>query len=50
MNSAFPSLTNIQPIANDTDYAAALARVSPLVDLDPAPDTPEFDELKCSPR
>ena len=36
---------NIHPIRNEVDYAAALARVSPLVDLDPAPDTPEFDEL-----
>jgi HTH-type transcriptional regulator / antitoxin HigA len=35
----------IQPIKTDADYRAVLAEVSALVDLDPAPDTPEADRL-----
>ncbi|KVE26453.1 transcriptional regulator [Burkholderia singularis] len=36
---------NIQPIRTDADYKAALAAVSALVDADPAPGTPEGDQL-----
>jgi HTH-type transcriptional regulator / antitoxin HigA len=35
----------IQPIRTKADYKAALAIVSKLVDKDPAPGTPEGDQL-----
>ncbi|WP_415750447.1 helix-turn-helix domain-containing protein [Burkholderia sp. BCC1993] len=37
---------DIHPIRTAADYKAALKAVSALVDLDPAPDTPEGDELE----
>jgi HTH-type transcriptional regulator / antitoxin HigA len=36
---------DIHPIRTESDYAAALAAVSVLVDADPAPGTPEGDAL-----
>jgi HTH-type transcriptional regulator / antitoxin HigA len=36
---------NIHPIRTQSDYSAALAAISVLVDADPAPDTPEGDAL-----
>jgi HTH-type transcriptional regulator/antitoxin HigA len=36
---------DIHPIRTEADYRAALRRVSALVDLDPAPGTPEGDAL-----
>jgi HTH-type transcriptional regulator/antitoxin HigA len=37
---------DIRPLYTEDDYEAALARVSALVDLDPATRTPEGDELE----
>jgi HTH-type transcriptional regulator/antitoxin HigA len=37
---------NIHPIRTKADYEAALKAVSVLVDMDPAPDTPEGDQLE----
>ncbi|WP_175837046.1 helix-turn-helix domain-containing protein [Burkholderia anthina] len=37
---------DIHPIRTEADYNAALKAVSALVDLDPAPGTPEGDELE----
>ncbi|RQR49713.1 transcriptional regulator [Burkholderia sp. Bp9140] len=37
---------DIHPIRTEADYKAALKAVSALVDLDPAPGTPEGDELE----
>lgn len=36
----------IRPIRTEADYKAALREVSPLIDLDPAPDTPEGERLE----
>lgn len=36
----------VRPLHNQDDYKVALARASELVDLDPAPTTPEGDELE----
>lgn len=36
---------DIHPLRTDADYLAALASASALVDLDPAPGTPEGDRL-----
>lgn len=36
---------NIRPIRTEDDYKAALREVSPLIDLDPHPDTPEGQRL-----
>jgi len=36
----------VHPIRTDADYRAALAVVSDLIDLDPAPDTPEGGRLE----
>ena len=36
---------NIRPIRTDADLRVVLKEVSRLVDLDPAPDTPEGDRL-----
>lgn len=36
---------NIRPIRTEDDYRAALREVSPLIDLDPHPDTPEGERL-----
>jgi len=36
----------VRAIRSEADYRAALARVSELVDLDPAPDTPEGEHLE----
>lgn len=36
---------NIRPIRTEADYKAALREVSPLIDLDPHPDTPEGERL-----
>lgn len=36
----------VRAIRSDVDYRAALASVSELVDLDPAPDTPEGERLE----
>lgn len=36
----------IRAIRNEAIYAATLARVSALIDTDPAPDTPEGEELE----
>ncbi|ARF87011.1 hypothetical protein [Burkholderia cenocepacia] len=35
-----------QPIRTDADYEAALQAVSALVEFDPAPGTPQGEELK----
>jgi len=35
----------IKPIRTEDDYRAALQEVSALVDMDPAPGTPEGDRL-----
>ncbi len=35
-----------QPIRTEADYEAALKAVSALVELDPAPGTPQGEELK----
>lgn len=37
---------DIKPIKTEQDYRAALVTVSRLVDMDPAPDSPEGDELE----
>ncbi|KJK17842.1 transcriptional regulator [Burkholderiaceae bacterium 16] len=37
---------DIRPLHTDDDYQAALAHVSALVDIDPAPGTPERDRLE----
>ncbi|MBN3757419.1 transcriptional regulator [Paraburkholderia sp. Tr-20389] len=37
---------DIRPLRTEEDYKTALAAVSTLVDTDPAPDTPEGDELE----
>lgn len=37
---------DIHPIRTEADYEAALKAVSALVDMDPAPGTPEGDELE----
>nr|WP_321831043.1 hypothetical protein [Burkholderia cenocepacia] len=37
---------DIHPIRTEADYEAALRAVSALVDQDPAPSTPEGDELE----
>lgn len=37
---------DIRPIRSEADYEAALRAVSALVDLDPAPGTPQGDELE----
>jgi HTH-type transcriptional regulator / antitoxin HigA len=37
---------DVRPLHNEEDYKAALATVSALVDVDPAPGTPEGDELE----
>ncbi|MCA8404570.1 transcriptional regulator [Burkholderia cenocepacia] len=37
---------NIHPIRTEANYEAALKAVSALVDLDPAPGTPQGDELE----
>lgn len=34
-------------IHTDADYRALLAQVSALIDLDPAPDSPEGEELEA---
>ena len=36
----------VRAIRSEVDYRAALASVSELVDLDPAPDTPEGERLE----
>ena len=36
----------ISPIHNEEDFDAALDRISELMDLDPAPGSPEFDLLE----
>ncbi|WP_413191626.1 hypothetical protein [Pararobbsia alpina] len=36
---------DIRPLQTNADYEAALARVSALVDLDPAPASPDGNEL-----
>lgn len=36
----------VQVIRTEADYRATLARVSDLIDLDPAPDTPEGEALE----
>jgi len=36
----------VRAIRSDADYRAMLARVSALIDLDPAPDTPEGEALE----
>ncbi|MBT2334923.1 hypothetical protein J7E49_13530 [Variovorax paradoxus] len=36
----------VRAIRNETTYRAALAQVSALIDLDPAPDTPEGEQLE----
>jgi HTH-type transcriptional regulator / antitoxin HigA len=36
---------DVHPLRNDADYRAALASASALVDLDPAPGTPDGDRL-----
>lgn len=36
---------NIRPIRTESDYKAALREVSPLIDADPHPDTPEGERL-----
>lgn len=36
---------NIHPIRTEADYKAALREISPLIDMDPHPDTPEGARL-----
>lgn len=36
----------IRPIRTEADYKTALRKVSPLIDLDPAPDSPEGEYLE----
>jgi HTH-type transcriptional regulator/antitoxin HigA len=37
---------DVKAIRSDADYRAMLAQVSDLIDLDPAPDTPEGERLE----